>query len=555
MLKEKCSLLLPYGVAAVAAVLAMVLTAVLWPLLKPSVPSLFFAAVMVSAWYGGLGPGLLATALAAVAIEYFFLPPPTTPIDAVDDFLLLGVFVLVALLISSLTAARKRAEEALRRAHDGLEVRVQERTAELAKANEALRAEISERKRAEEEKQKLVHNLRERVKELTALHKTARLLQDEQKLTAELLQEITALLPSAWQHSERAAARILFNGTEYVTPLFSLTPWEQQADFTMPGGKQGLVQVVYLEKMPQEVEGPFLTEERSLLDSVAEMLKSYFERKEAETRVAQVTQELIERNQELWRLQREMGRVEPLAALGRITGTIAHELGTPLNSVLGYSQLLAQEELSESARDSLRIIETQVQRMVDIIQHYLSHTRRALSTHRPININELIRETLVLLKPIFQQHRVGVTTTLAESLPPLSGDSASLQRVLINLLNNAVDALEEGGMVTILTRESGPPETDRSGVTIEVSDTGSGIPPELLPRIFDLFETTKAPGKGTGLGLAICQEIVKGHSGTIEINSQVGQGTCIRIFLPADERVVTALTPRDNDECTDSDYR
>jgi two-component system NtrC family sensor kinase len=422
MPNEQRSPLWGYGIAVVAAMLALVLTLFILPMIQPSVFPLFFAAVMLSAWYGGLGPGLLATALAVVASDFFLIPLSSTPLVPLDTFLRLGVFVLVALLISSLTAARKRAEEALRKAHDELEGRVQERTAELAKANEALRAEIAERK-------------------------------------------------------------------------------------------------------------------------------------EAERQVAQVTRELVERNQELLRLQREMSRVEPLAALGRVTGTIAHELGTPLNSVLGYTQLLAQEELPESVHESIEIIKTQVHRMVDIIQHYLARTRRALQKHDPINLNELIRDTLVLLKPIFQQHRVQATTTLVESLPPLSGDTASLQRVLINLLNNAVDALAEGGTVTILTRESRLSEIDRPGVTIEVTDTGTGIPPELLPRIFDLFETTKAPGKGTGLGLAVCQEIVKGHGGTIEIHSQVGEGTCVRIFLPTDERVVTTLTPRDSDECTDADYR
>jgi C4-dicarboxylate-specific signal transduction histidine kinase len=404
MVNKQRSLLLRYGVAIVAAVLALLLTLLLWPMIKPSVSPLFFAAVMLSAWYGGLGPGLLATALAVVAIDYFFLPPPSTRIIALDEFLRLGVFVLVALLISSLTAARKRAEEALRRAHDELELHVQERTAELGKTNAALRAEIAERK-------------------------------------------------------------------------------------------------------------------------------------EAELQVAQVTGELVKRNEELWRFQREMGRIEPLAALGRITGIIAHELGTPLNSVLGYSQLLAQERLPESARDSLKIIEAQVQRMADIIQHYLSRTRRSPQSHRRIDVNALIRETLVLLKPIFHQHRVQVTTALAEALPPLRGDNASLQRVLINVLNNAVDAMEQGGAVTIATRASALPEPGRLAVLIEVADTGTGIPPELLPNIFDLFVTTKAPGKGTGLGLVVCQEIVQRHGGTIEITSQVEGGTCVRISLPMDDKV------------------
>src|SRR5207245_4252818 len=170
---------------------------------------------------------------------------------------------------------------------------------------------------------------------------------------------------------------------------------------------------------------------------------------------ASLRAEIVERKRaenELWGVQQEMGRVERLAALGRVTGTIAHELGTPLNSVLGYTQLLAQETLPEGARESLQIIEAQTQRMIEIIQQYLSHTRRALPRHQPLDLNALVRETLVLLKPIFHQGRVQVRTALADGLPFPSGDGASLQRVLINVLTNAVDAMDGGGEVSVTTQ-------------------------------------------------------------------------------------------------------
>jgi signal transduction histidine kinase len=253
---------------------------------------------------------------------------------------------------------------------------------------------------------------------------------------------------------------------------------------------------------------------------------------ELEARVQQVTQELVERNHELLRLQREMARVEPLAALGRMTGSIAHELGTPLNSVLGYSQLLTQEALPDSARESVQIIETQVHRMAEIIQHYLSRTRDAARRYQQLHLNTLVQDTLMLLKPTFQQHHLQVTTVLDAALPSLNGDTASLQRVLLNLLNNAVDAMENGGVLTVTTRVSTPPNTAQAGVIVEVADTGPGIPPEVLPHVFDLFMTTKAPGKGTGLGLAICQEIVKSHGGTLALTSEAGRGTRAQIFLP-----------------------
>lgn len=386
LLPERRSPVWRYGVAGALAAVALLLTFLLHSLLDPPVFSFFFAAVMLSAWYGGLGPGLLTTILAVLAIDSAFLSSPETPALNPPSFLRLTLFALVALLISSLTAARQRAEEALRKAHDELELRVHERTRELAQANASLRAEITERKRAEEE---------------------------------------------------------------------------------------------------------------------------------------------------LWRLQHEMGRVEPLAALGRITATIAHELGTPLNSVLGYSQLLTQEELSESAREYVQIIATQVQRMVEIIHHYLSQTRNAVQRFNPIQLHTLLRETLLLLDPIFRQHHVRVATRLAEDLPALHGDAASLQRVFINVLDNAVDAMEQGGTVTIATRATAPPEPIHPGVCIEISDTGGGIVPELLPRVFELFVTTKTSGKGTGLGLAVCQEIVRAHGGAISLRNQVGAGACVQILLPA----------------------
>lgn len=167
----------------------------------------------------GLGPSLLATILAVVAIESVFIHNPG-PFRYVHGYIRLVLIVLVSLLISSLTAARKRAEEALRKAHGQLEQRVKEQTAELATAKKNLLSEIKDRERAEQQNHKLLHDLGERVKELTALHRSAHLLQDENKTPGEFLQEIVDLLPEAGQHPHITAARIVFDGTEYKTSNF-----------------------------------------------------------------------------------------------------------------------------------------------------------------------------------------------------------------------------------------------------------------------------------------------------------------------------------------------
>jgi signal transduction histidine kinase len=141
-----------------------------------------------------------------------------------------------------------------------------------------------------------------------------------------------------------------------------------------------------------------------------------------------------------------------------------------------------------------------------------------------------------------------LTTDLAESLPPIYGDGNSIQRMVINLLDNAVDACDNGGGVKIFTREDVNLNSERQGVAIEFSDTGAGIAPEILPKVFDLFVTTKAPAKGTGLGLVICQEIVKAHGGTIDITSQVGAGTTVKVFLPAHPMPEVETVTEDADE-------
>lgn len=132
-----------------------------------------------------------------------------------------------------------------------------------------------------DEKNSLLHRLGERVKELTALHTTAKIFQ-KQSTVPELLQEVVSILPAAWQYPCLTAARITFHGIEYKTQNFAVTPWRQSADFTTTDSKPGTIEVYYLDEMPQEAEGPFLAEERSLINSLAEMLKTYLDRKLAE---------------------------------------------------------------------------------------------------------------------------------------------------------------------------------------------------------------------------------------------------------------------------------
>jgi signal transduction histidine kinase len=266
---------------------------------------------------------------------------------------------------------------------------------------------------------------------------------------------------------------------------------------------------------------------------------------------AEIT-ERVKAERESLRLQLEMGRVERLATLGRMAGTIAHDLGTPLNSVLGYAQLLSQEQLPERARRRLTIIETQINRMEEIIHRYLSQTRGSPLRDK-IEVNDLVRDTVILLQPMFEQLSLAVTTRLDTALPVLHGDATSIQRVLVNLIDNAVDACEKGGRIEIRTLGTPATANKGPGITIEIADNGAGISPEILPRIFEMFVTTKPSGKGTGLGLAVCQEIVKAHGGTINISTGIEQGTTVSVYLPADVKPERSRQTEERDECANTD--
>ncbi len=231
-------------------------------------------------------------------------------------------------------------------------------------------------------------------------------------------------------------------------------------------------------------------------------------------------------------LQEQLIERERLAALGRMAGAIAHEVGTPLTSVLGYTQLLAKEQLSERGRQRVKIIESQVQRMAEIIQTYLARTRGIPSERRTIEVNELVRGTIDQLRLMLRRAGLRISFVESNAPPPIVGDLDGLHRVLVNLIQNAADAMQGGGEIIIRTERVEPPQAPFAGVVIEVADTGVGIPPDVLPKIFDLFFTTKPQGRGTGMGLAICHEIVKAHRGRIDVASELGKGTRMRVLLP-----------------------
>jgi signal transduction histidine kinase len=263
-------------------------------------------------------------------------------------------------------------------------------------------------------------------------------------------------------------------------------------------------------------------------------------------KIEAATSELAKRNEELRLLnealfesQRQLSQSEKLAAVGQVTAAMAHQIGTPLNSISGYIQLILQDgNLQPKDRDRLKIIESQLDRLADSVKNLLSSTRPPKPQLRTLDVNEVLEELIHLSEPWFLARNVRFSITLSPNLPPLLGDPTHLQTLFLNLITNALDAMPQGGVLTIKTRQVPPPLSSEDGKWLEISiiDTGIGITEESKKRIFDPFFTTKKMGEGTGLGLPICEKIIKEHSGRIEVESEVGKGSRFSIFIPVFER-------------------
>jgi len=257
-------------------------------------------------------------------------------------------------------------------------------------------------------------------------------------------------------------------------------------------------------------------------------------------RVETATRELAQRNEELrlaneslFQAQRQLVQAEKLSALGHVAATMAHEIGTPLNSISGYIQLMLTEGIgSEVMTKRLRIIESQLDRLAQIIRHLLQSTRQPEPQLKPLDINQLLEAMVNLTQPGMSIRGIQLIWQLHTSLPPVAGDPELLQQVFLNFLTNALDAMPNGGVLTISTSlGDGLPQNGRF-VEVAVKDNGMGMSEEVKRKALEPFFTTKDPGRGAGLGLAICDEIIRSHHGKLEIESQEGKGSTVRVQLP-----------------------
>jgi len=234
-------------------------------------------------------------------------------------------------------------------------------------------------------------------------------------------------------------------------------------------------------------------------------------------------------------LEERLLQSERLASMGEIAAGFAHELNNPLGIVLGFAQeLLSETALSDPRHQDLKIIEQETARCSKVVKDLLNFARPQPMKIAATPIVQVIDNSLSLLKLQLKNNRIKLTKTVPPNLPLVNVDRYQMQQVLINVMVNAIQAMPQGGnlRIKVYTDNQSEPESPPM-VTIQISDTGSGMPEEHLSRVFDPFFSTKLR-KGTGLGLTICQQIISAHKGKIDIKSQLGKGTDCIIKLPVD---------------------
>jgi len=372
--------ILYYAAAILLVAVATLFAQLLWPLVDRAASALFLAAIMIAAFYGGFGPGLFATLLSVLAMDYFFIPPFYKIELTLANTIRAGVFTAVSILISWLNASRK----------------------------------------------KLMERIREREQEREALLK-------------------------------------------------------QISGFNL--------------ELRQEVES--------------------------------ATRELSTANSTLLQTQQRLTRSERLAAVGQMAASLAHDIGTPLNAISGHLKLLARNHpTDDDTRRRVKIINKQLDFIVATVKNLLERTHQRQFHLRPTDLNALIREMFWLVSPMLDKHGITASINLDTDLPDVEADRDSLQQVFMNIINNSVEAMPEGGRIEIvshLNRHQGAAE-------LTLRDTGIGIEPAIIDHLFEPMRTSKT--SGSGFGLAIAREIMTAHYGRIEVLKDQKRGAAFHLTFP-----------------------
>jgi signal transduction histidine kinase len=569
--RHRAGLVVRYVAAVILVFGTLMLTDRLKETFQGTPNALFFCAIILSAWYGGFGPGILASVLSGMAVKYYLAQPAHSFAFPRGEAAHFTIFLVTGVFISWACEQQRRDEAALMRARDELEGKVQARTAALTTANESLTVEIAERTRAELELQRLNRAWRVRnacnqavnrcSEEMDLLEQVCRAVVEEggyrlawvgyaENDAAKTIRQVARAgeaqryldnVVATWGEHERGIGP---SGTAIRTgrpvaynevssdPRFA--PWRDRArehglksvaalPLTVDGRVIGAL-LVYADE-----PGAFDEKETDLLLQAAidlahgvALLRTSKERQSAE--------EALKKTEE------ELARVARVTAMGELTASIAHEVNQPLAAVVtnGNASLrwLSNDPPNfDEARLALRNIVRDGNRASDVIARIRAVLRKSEPAARRLDLNEIIREIVALTQGEADRRGASLRTDLALNLPSVMGDRVRLQQVLLNLVINALDAMNDvmdrPRIIRIRTEAREP-----KSILVAVEDSGIGLGPEKESRLFDAFYTTKP--EGLGMGLSISRSIIEEHGGRLWAAPNEGPGATFQFTLPVE---------------------
>ena len=384
--------------------------------------------------------------------------------------------------------------------------------------------DVSEERKHEQEKEELFHQLGERVKELQCMYSAAQSIRDREDL-ADSFQDVASLIPPGWHYPEITRGRVIFDGAEYVSEPFQPTQWKQSSDIVVDGESRGAVEVYYLEERPELDEGPFMAEERELIDGLARALSEGVERKRAEAGL------------ELARIDAEQAN----EAKSEFLANMSHEIRTPVTAVLGFADLLADPALSASDRDNyLAVVRRNGEHLLDLINDILDLSKieagKLNIERRPCSAVSVAADVASMMRARAQQQGITLSMEYTGEMPEtILTDGFRLRQALVNLVGNAVKFTEEGS-VRIVGAFLPSWRRSRPAVKFDIIDTGVGIAADKLEHLFQPFvqadtSTSRRYG-GTGLGLAITRHIAMLLGGEVTAESAAGEGSTFTLIIP-----------------------
>lgn len=365
--------------------------------------------------------------------------------------------------------------------------------------------------------------LKERIKELSCLYEISKIIHKYPMDLNSILYSSIKIIPHAFQYEDVALARVCLDENCYSVGQVEDSEYSLRSDIYVGGEARGHIEVLYKTKKEDFEEEPFLQEEQNLLDNIAKQFSIIIEDIKAE--------------EDKRTLENQLRHTDRLATIGQLAAGVAHELNEPLGSILGFAELAKNEtELPEKTmRDLTKIIDAS-KHAREIVKKLLIFGRQVESKRDIVNINDVITDGLYFFESRCEKEGIRLSIKLAEDIPDIWVDPSHMNQIMVNLVVNAIQAMPGGGNLTIETQLS------EGNILIRVRDTGTGIEPDDLEKIFLPFFTTKDIGEGTGLGLAVVHGIINTYNGKINVDSRKGEGTIFTVSLPIERNVKQEYT-------------